>query len=149
MVNDRERIVTVTPRKRYARVSDWSLMVMSRAVKPMLCPVLAGRDAELQTLTAALERAENGSGGVVVLTGDAGVGKSRLTREITTLAAGRGFLTLTGRAVETTVPVPFRPVAEALIRAARRGLASPSAATTLVSVPPGSASGCPVITYAG
>ena len=70
-----------------------------------------------------MDDAAKGRGGVVVVIGDAGVGKSRLAREITAAAAARGFLTLAGRAVETTVPVPFRPVAEALIRAARGGLA--------------------------
>jgi DNA-binding CsgD family transcriptional regulator len=88
----------------------------------MLCPVLIGREAELGVLTAALDKAESGAGGVVFLAGEAGVGKSRLARELSTLAASRGFAVLTGRAAESAVPVPFRPVAEALMRAARGGL---------------------------
>ncbi|HUC60226.1 MAG TPA: BREX system ATP-binding domain-containing protein [Streptosporangiaceae bacterium] len=88
----------------------------------MLCPVLVGREAELSVLTAALDKAESGEGGVVFLAGEAGVGKSRLARELSTLAASRGFAVLTGRAAESAVPVPFRPVAEALMRAARGGL---------------------------
>jgi predicted ATPase len=61
-------------------------MVTSRFVKCLLCPVLAGRDAELQAVTAALDDAAKGSGGVVVVIGDAGVGKSRLARETTAAA---------------------------------------------------------------
>jgi DNA-binding CsgD family transcriptional regulator len=91
-------------------------------VKSILCPVLVGREAELGVLTAALDKAESGAGGVVFLAGEAGVGKSRLARELSALAASRGFAVLTGRAAESAVPVPFRPVAEALMRAARGGL---------------------------
>jgi DNA-binding CsgD family transcriptional regulator len=60
---------------------------------------------------------------MVFLTGDAGVGKSRLAREACALATARGFRVLTGRAVDSTVPVPFRPVTEALIKLARDGVA--------------------------
>ena len=74
----------------------------------MLCPVLIDRGAELANLTTALDRAGHGAGGVVFLAGDAGVGKSRLAREISELAAERGFHVLTGRATESVVPVPFR-----------------------------------------
>ena len=84
--------------------------------------MLVGRDAELGVLTAAVGRAEGGSGGVVFLAGDAGVGKSRLAGEVCAVASSRGFLVLAGRAAESAVPVPFRPVAEALMRAARSGL---------------------------
>lgn len=88
----------------------------------MLCPSLVGRDAELGLLTGALDKAASGDGGMIFLAGEAGVGKSRLAREVASLAAARGFDVLTGRATESGVPAPFRPVAEALIRAARRGL---------------------------
>ncbi len=88
----------------------------------MLCPVLISRDAEVRALTAALDRAQDHDGGVVILTGDAGVGKSRLVREVTSLASARGFAVLAGRATQSAVPVPFRPVTEALIRAARVGV---------------------------
>lgn len=91
-------------------------------VKSVLCPVLIGRGAEFGVLTAALGKAGDGDGGVVFLVGDAGVGKSRLAGEICAAACSRGFLVLTGRAAESAVPVPFRPVAEALMRAARGGL---------------------------
>ena len=86
--------------------------------------MLIGRGAELGALTAAVGRAEGGAGGVIFLAGDAGVGKSRLAGEVRAVAASRGFLVLSGRAAESAVPVPFRPVAEALMRAARGGLAA-------------------------
>jgi DNA-binding CsgD family transcriptional regulator len=90
-------------------------------VESMLCPVLIGRSAELGALTDALDAAADGRGGAVFVTGDAGVGKSRLAREAATLACSRGFRVLHGRAVESAVPVPFRPITEALMGAARAG----------------------------
>jgi DNA-binding CsgD family transcriptional regulator len=90
----------------------------------VLCPSLVGRAPELRRLSAALDDAAGGRGGVIFLAGEAGVGKSRLAREVTGLAASRGFDVLTGRATESAVPCPFRPIAEALIRAARHGLSA-------------------------
>ena len=88
----------------------------------MLCPVLIGRSAELGALTAAADAAADGHGGAVFITGDAGIGKSRLAKDISAYALSRGFQVLTGRATESTVPVPYRPVAEALMGAARAGV---------------------------
>lgn len=99
-----------------------ALSVVCVVVKFVLCPVLIGRGAELGVLTAALQKAGDGEGGVVFLVGDAGVGKSRLAREVSAMASTREFLVLTGRATESAVPVPFRPVAEALMKAVRGGL---------------------------
>jgi DNA-binding CsgD family transcriptional regulator len=89
----------------------------------MLCPVIIGRDAQIVALTSALDDAAMGQGGVVLITGEAGVGKTRLARDLSALAASRGLLTLTGRATQSPVPAPYRPVAEALIGVARDGLA--------------------------
>jgi hypothetical protein len=83
---------------------------------------LFGRDAEVTELAAALEDARAGRGRLVFLVGEAGAGKSRLAREILEIAAGRGAGVLAGRASESVVQMPYRPLAEALIRAARDGL---------------------------
>jgi DNA-binding CsgD family transcriptional regulator len=88
----------------------------------MLCPVLVGRSAELAVLTAALDSAAEGRGGAVFITGDAGIGKSRLTRDVAYTASARDFQVLTGRGTQSAVPVPYRPIAEALMGAARAGM---------------------------
>ncbi|MGI9008653.1 MAG: helix-turn-helix transcriptional regulator [Streptosporangiaceae bacterium] len=80
--------------------------------------VLVGRDAEMAALTAALDLADQNTG-LVVLAGEAGVGKSRLTRELAEAATTREFVVLAGRAVQATSPVPLRPIVEALIGVAR------------------------------
>jgi DNA-binding CsgD family transcriptional regulator/tetratricopeptide (TPR) repeat protein len=88
-------------------------------MRPALCPVLIGRDDEARQLRAALADARAGRGSTVLLAGDAGIGKSRLAREIATEARGQGCAVLTGRAVVGGVPTPFRPFAEALAAALR------------------------------
>jgi DNA-binding CsgD family transcriptional regulator len=91
-------------------------------MESMLCPVLIGRSAELGALNAALNRAAGGHGGAVFITGDAGIGKSRLTRDVAYAASAGDFQVLTGRGTQSAVPVPYRPIAEALLGAARAGL---------------------------
>jgi DNA-binding CsgD family transcriptional regulator len=48
----------------------------------MRVPPLIGRDAECARLRAAIERAVDGSGSVALLSGEAGVGKTRLATEV-------------------------------------------------------------------
>ena len=47
----------------------------------VLCPVVVGRQAELSALDAALDAAFGGAGRMVFVTGEPGIGKSRLARE--------------------------------------------------------------------
>jgi DNA-binding CsgD family transcriptional regulator len=82
-------------------------------VKPVLCPVLVGRTPELAALDEALTAARTGSGGVLFVIGEAGIGKSRLAREAGQRARRQGMNVLAGRAVEGRSGVPFRPLAEA------------------------------------
>lgn len=50
--------------------------------------MLVGRDAELAVLDALITQARAGGGGVVLLTGEPGVGKTRLAQAGTEHAAG-------------------------------------------------------------
>ena len=52
---------------------------------------------------------------MVFVSGEAGVGKSRLVSEMVTAARESGVQVLFGRAVQADVPVPFRPFSEALL----------------------------------
>jgi ABC-type cobalamin transport system ATPase subunit len=86
-------------------------------VRLLLCPTLIGRQSELDLLVG-LHDVPRGS--AVFVLGDAGIGKSRLVRELADRARARGSLVLAGRAVQTRPPTPYRPLAEALAVACRR-----------------------------
>ena len=70
-----------------------------------------GRAKELAALHTLLERAAAGEGGVVLLTGKAGTGKTRLVRELAQEAAARDTLVLYG-ASDAAVSVPYQPLRE-------------------------------------
>ena len=57
---------------------------------------LVGRDAEMDVLVRLLDDVAAGRPGVVVLEGEAGIGKTRLARETAETAAARGFQLLVG-----------------------------------------------------
>ena len=76
---------------------------------------LIARRAELATLTGAIEATRRGRGEAVLLTGEAGVGKTRLLIETQREAERRGVLVLKGRAVESGGA--YRPLVEAFARA--------------------------------
>jgi DNA-binding SARP family transcriptional activator len=57
---------------------------------------LIGRHSEIEQLQTALARAETGSPAVAMLIGEPGIGKSRLLRELSSLATKRGFLVAGG-----------------------------------------------------
>ncbi len=84
-------------------------------VADLLCPVVVGREAELEALRARLDRALRADGGLVFLTGEAGIGKSRLARELASMARRRGTAVLMGRAVPSGATTPYRPLTEALL----------------------------------
>jgi predicted ATPase len=73
---------------------------------------LVARDAELATLRRLVGAAAAGAGGVVVVHGEAGIGKSRLLSEVRGLATRAGLTVHTGRAVEGNGS--YRAVAQAL-----------------------------------
>ena len=79
---------------------------------------LVGRDRELAALCDWLAQVGRGSGGVYVIAGESGVGKSRLAGEAVVSLPTSWFVTR-GRATDRDRPAPFRPVAEALLAASR------------------------------
>ena len=80
---------------------------------------MVGREQEFTQLVDMLDRAEVGAGGFAVLTGEAGIGKTRLVTEWAAEARRRGFVVLMGRAIDSGGSL--RPVAQALMEAVRDG----------------------------
>jgi class 3 adenylate cyclase/DNA-binding SARP family transcriptional activator len=74
---------------------------------------LVGRGDELAVLTTAFEEVAEGLPRIVVVTGDPGIGKSRLLDEFTPRAIAAGAQVLTGSCQED-LGVPYLPIATAL-----------------------------------
>ena len=62
----------------------------------MLCPILVGRDELLELADRRVAEAAAGRGGLLLLAGQAGIGKSRLLSSIRRKARAAGFLVATG-----------------------------------------------------
>ncbi|MFF2510833.1 AAA family ATPase [Streptomyces sp. NPDC058086] len=74
-----------------------------------------GRDDELARLTGVLDRAHAGTPRAVVLSGDAGVGKTRVLTEAAAHATRTGMTVLTGHCVDLgDVGLPYLPFTEIL-----------------------------------
>jgi DNA-binding CsgD family transcriptional regulator len=104
---------------------------------------LVARGREMRRLRAALDRAAAGSAGAVLLSGDAGVGKSRLVDELTRVAEEQDVLVLTGRCVDVgETGLPYLPFAEAFRQVPRDALTAAGARPALgrllpeLAVPP-------------
>ncbi|HEX8085486.1 MAG TPA: AAA family ATPase [Solirubrobacteraceae bacterium] len=82
------------------------------AVRPEVA--LLEREAELAALGAALEAAAGGAGGLVVVEGPAGIGKTRLLREARERAARTGMRVLAARGSELERDFPFGVVRQLL-----------------------------------
>jgi len=79
--------------------------------------LFVGRQLERALLREALDQAVSGRGQVVVVEGEAGIGKTRLVTELAADAAGQGARIIFGRAYESDQVLPFGPWADALRRA--------------------------------
>ena len=79
-----------------------------------MCPTSIGRKAPLRALLDRLNRAVSGHGSVLLLGGDAGVGKSRLIRDLKHESMERQIRTIEGRCSSTESSVPYAPFMDAL-----------------------------------
>ena len=76
---------------------------------------LLGREQERLPLWAALERTRAGDPSLAVVLGEAGIGKSRLVRDLQDRARAAGVLTLSGDCLQLDGgEVPYAPIAAAL-----------------------------------
>ena len=73
-----------------------------------------GRKAERAVALSAVEAMLKGKGGVMAIEGEAGIGKSRLLREIAASVRWRGATLLQGVASETPSASPLSPLVDAL-----------------------------------
>lgn len=77
--------------------------------------VLVGREKEWDRIMTSLQAVMQGTGRLVLLAGEPGIGKTRLAQEVTLKARHWGFLVATGRCYEPEQAVPYYPFLEALV----------------------------------
>ncbi|WP_460406432.1 ATP-binding protein, partial [Actinophytocola sediminis] len=76
---------------------------------------LVARDRELGRLRATFEQAAAGNAAALLISGDAGVGKTRLTEELAALARDKDAVVLTGRCLDAgETGLPYLPFVEAM-----------------------------------
>ena len=94
-------------------------------------PVLVGRAAESERLQWALQDARVGRSRAVLVSGEAGVGKTRLVTEVAGVASADGMIVLQGGCIQVGEgALPYAPVVEALRGYVRR--ADPAALDLIV-----------------
>lgn len=78
---------------------------------------IRGRDSELQRISDAVAAVTHRHGGVLIIEGPAGIGKTRLLNESIALSARAGVRTVVGQALEYQQSVPFAPLIVAMLQA--------------------------------
>jgi DNA-binding SARP family transcriptional activator/class 3 adenylate cyclase len=86
---------------------------VARSVRPPR-PPLVGRAAECATLTAFLEAGASGQGGLLLISGEPGIGKTRLLEEAQSLVEGPGGVAILGRGFEAERGRPYGAWTDAL-----------------------------------
>ena len=88
-----------------------TLKVLSRMTfdTSLGCPVFIGRQDDLQSLDRLITRSNEGNGGIALISGEAGIGKSRLVREAKVRAPKRTTI-LEGYWFQTEMALPYAPI---------------------------------------
>ncbi|MCL4241053.1 MAG: AAA family ATPase [Dehalococcoidia bacterium] len=72
-------------------------------------PAMVGRDREMTLALREIESARSGDGSVIFVSGEPGIGKSRLASEIEKAAVEGGFRAARGGCFQNEAAIPFRP----------------------------------------
>jgi DNA-binding SARP family transcriptional activator len=108
-----ERIVAKRTHDLSASISAPELTSSLPMYRPTLGPFV-GRDRPFELLLRDLVSAEQGSGGLTLISGEPGIGKSRLAAELALEAERRGDLVLWGTSYEQDADFPYGELIEAL-----------------------------------
>ena len=81
---------------------------------PITSPALIGRAAEREALYRLIDHSSTGQMRIALVSGEAGVGKSRLVAEGMAYAAGQGFLVLRGHCFQIDNAYPYAPLLDLL-----------------------------------
>ncbi len=125
------RLLAKSPDDRPASAADVATALESIASAPVEAPLqgvaapappaggyvrspFVGRSSELEELKGRMEAAMSGKGGLVMVVGEPGIGKTRLTEELSVYARMRGAQVLFGQCYESEGAPPYIPFIEAL-----------------------------------
>jgi DNA-binding CsgD family transcriptional regulator len=101
-------------------VADRIDAMMGDVPRRVSSPVLVGRAQDLTVAGEVLDASASGDARVLLIGGEAGIGKSRLLGEVLSLAGAAGFTILSGSCVDLGEgSPPFAPLADA-VRSLRR-----------------------------
>jgi predicted ATPase len=103
----------------------------------VVSPVFVGRQEEIASLTALLDRVQRSEPAFALIGGEAGVGKTRLLGELAAQAGRAGFTVLLGHCIELGAEgLPLAPVVDAL-RALTRAIPADELAQVVGPAAPG------------
>src|SRR6266550_2209664 len=88
--------------------------MQERFTLSVICPILIGREGDLAALQWLVEETKRGQGRVAFVSGEAGVGKSRLITETAHFARQQGFFHLQGHCFQTDSALPYAPFLDLL-----------------------------------
>jgi class 3 adenylate cyclase/tetratricopeptide (TPR) repeat protein len=115
---DFEPVGELTLKGKSEPVPAWRLLgerrSQARTARSVGARRLVGRAEELAAVTDVLDTLAGGRGGIVSVTGEPGVGKSRLTEEAWALATERGFRCLETRCLSYGAGLAYWPYSELL-----------------------------------
>ena len=81
---------------------------------PIVCPITVGREPHIAAADRLLDQLVSGQGQTLLITGEAGIGKSRLVSEIKTRAIERRCRVIQSECFETDRALPYAPFLELL-----------------------------------
>jgi DNA-binding CsgD family transcriptional regulator/tetratricopeptide (TPR) repeat protein len=97
-----------------AVISEPPSRARGQGLRPAADEVIRGRAAEQEMVRDLLRRAQHGRGGVLLVEGEPGLGKSRLLHDSTDAAAGLGFSLAAGAPDQLSRAIPFFALRAAL-----------------------------------
>jgi adenylate cyclase len=123
-----EPVGKLTLKGKAEAVPAWRLVGERAETRPPTQHSLVGREAELATVGAALDELLGGRGGVLAITGEAGIGKSRLAKAARDRGSATGVHWLHSRCLSYGAGVAYWPYLDLLRRfCALRTDAAPAA----------------------
>ncbi len=113
-----EPVGELTLKGKSAPVATWRLVRERAERRPVVRPSLIGREKELALVDDVLAVLDERRGGLLAITGEAGIGKSRLTEAVLHRAAGIGARRLQARCISYGAALPYWPYLDLLRREA-------------------------------